>query len=339
MDIANKVLRLDLWIDESFDRLLRTAPGIALEVAHLRDGLASNQQALASARIYQISSVRDEVPPALQARPDLLARCPDLLCVSTTGAGYDTVDVDACTRAGVLVVNQAGANAISVAEHAMCLMLAVSRRIIECRHRMRHDSGYAREDLMGHELAGKTLGVVGLGHIGSRVARFGAAFDMRVLAYDPYLDAARISARGAQSAPLQQLLADSDVISVHCPLTTETRNMFDAAAYAQMKAGAVFVSTARGGIHDETALHAALVSGHLAGAGLDVWQTEPPPHAHPLLSLPQVVPSYHIAGVTHEARRRVATMAAEQILGLLAGERPPRIINPQAWPRVLARLA
>ncbi|MFA5664747.1 MAG: hydroxyacid dehydrogenase [Burkholderiaceae bacterium] len=335
---SRKVLRFDQWIDRSFDRILGAAPGVALEVAPIADGVASNRARLASATIYQISSVRDEVPPALQVTAELLGHCPQLLCVSTTGAGYDTVDVQACSRAGVLVVNQAGANANSVAEHALCLILAVSRRIGECAWRMRHDTGYAREDLMGHELLGKTLGIVGLGNIGGRAAGMAAAFGMRVLAYDPYLDADVISARGAEKATWAQLLAASDVISVHCPLTAETRNMFDAAAYGAMKPGALFVSTARGGIHDEDALHAALVAGHLAGAGLDVWAVEPPEHAHPLLALHNVIPTYHIAGVTHEARRNVATMAAEQIVSMLAGQRPPRMINPQVWPRVLERL-
>jgi len=335
---SRKVVRFDQWIDRSFDRILSEAPGVSLDVARIADGAVANRARLAAADVYQISSVRDEVPAALQVSAELLAQCPQLLCVSTTGAGYDTVDVQACSHAGVLVVNQAGANANSVAEHALCLMLAVSRRIGECAWRMRHDTGYAREDLMGHELRGKTLGIVGLGHIGRLTARLAAAFGMRVMACDPYLDAAEISARGAEKVGLAELLAVADILSVHCPLTAETRGLFDASAYASMKPGAIFISTARGGIHDENALQAALASGHLAGAGLDVWETEPPAHSHPLLALHNVIPSYHIAGVTHEARRNVATMAAEQILCLMAGQRPARMINPEVWPRVLERL-
>jgi len=155
---------------------------------------------------------------------------------------------------------------------------------------------------------------------------------MRVLAYDPYVDADTCAARGTEKVDLRTLLSESDVVTVHCPLTADSRDMIDAAAYQTMKPGALFINTARGGIHDEAALYDALASGHLAGAGLDVWSVEPPPSDHPLLSLDNVIASPHTAGVTDDARRRVVAISIDQIVDILEGRRPPRLINPGAWP-------
>jgi D-3-phosphoglycerate dehydrogenase len=267
----------------------------------------------------------------------MLQRCPSLLCVSSAGAGYDTVDVAACTKAGVAVMNQSGGNADSVAEHTFALLLALSRRIVECDQRLRHEKGFSREDVMGNELGGKVLGIVGIGHVGSRAASLARAFGMEVLATDPYLTDEEIGRRGATSVALDDLLARSDVVSLHCPRARDTMGMIGASALGKMKRGALFVTTARGGIHDEAALLQALQSGHIAGAGLDVWEQEPPPLDHPLLKLNNVVASFHTAGVTHEARRNMAAIAAEQIVGALKGGRPPRLINPEAWPAYAAR--
>lgn len=332
-----QVVRLNLWIDPSFDTLLLDRPGMGLDIVDIKAPDTDGWAKLGKAHIYHISAAKDEVPTTWLVTPELLQRCPRLLCVSTSGAGYDTVDVQACTDAGVLVVNQAGGNANSVAEHAIGLMIAVSRRFGESSHMLKHGQGFSREDLMGHELNGKTLGLVGLGHIGTRTAQLGRAFGMRVLAYDPYLDEATLRARGAQGVTLDELLQSSDIVSLHCPRTQETRNMFDKRAYEKMKPGAIFVSTARGGIHNENDLYDALCSGHLAGAGLDVWDVEPPASDHPLLGLPNVVPTYHTAGVSHEGRKNVATIAAEQILAISAGEPAPRVINPQVMPRFTER--
>ena len=185
---------------------------------------------------------------------------------------------------------------------------------------------------MGREVTSKMLALVGIGHIGRRVARMAAAFDMTVLAHDPYLSAEEIAQRGAQSVTLDELLQRSDFVSLHCPRDPSTLNMFDAAAFARMKQGAIFITTARGGIHDEAALLDALASGHLAGAGLDVWDVEPPPLDHPLLHMDNVVATYHTAGVTPEARATMATYAADQIIGVLKGGYPLRLLNPEAWP-------
>jgi D-3-phosphoglycerate dehydrogenase len=333
----SRVARFDLWIDPAFDERLAKAPGIELAVAPHRGDDAKAWGILENAHIYQISAAKDELPPQFHAREALLKRCPQLLCVSATGAGYDTVDVDACTRAGVAVVSQIGGNAAAVAEMTIGLMLAVSRRIAESDRKLRHARGFSRESLMGHDIGGKVLGIVGIGHIGTKVAALAKAFGMQVLAVDPFLTEAQIRERGAEPASLDTLVREADIVSLHCPRDKATLNLFDAARYAAMKQGALFISTARGGIHDEQALADALRSGHLAGAGLDVWQQEPPPLDHPLLALDNVVATFHTAGVSHEGRRNVASIAAEQVVQLLGGARPPRLVNPEVWERFLQR--
>ena len=181
------------------------------------------------------------------------------------------------------------------------------------------------------------MGLVGIGHVGSRVAALARALGMDVLATDPLLGAAEIASRGARPVALQDLLAQSDFVSLHCPRNAQTLRMIGAGAFARMKRGAIFINTARGGLHDEQALAQALRSGHLAGAGLDVWDVEPPPLDHPLLQMDNVFASYHTAAVTHEARANIAALAAEQIVTVLGGERPPRLVNPEVWTAFEAR--
>lgn len=334
-----RVVRSDLWISDSFDQRLAREPGVSVSVFPVRHQPAMAWDLLAAAHAYHVSAAKDELPCEWFVTAELIARCPHLLCVSSSGAGYDTVDVPACTAAGIAVVNQAGGNAVSVAEHTLGLLLGVSRRMVECDRRMRREMGFTREDVMGHEIRGRTLGVVGLGHVGTRVAALAAAFGMQVIAFDPYLDATEIARRGAQAVSLTQLLAHADVVSLHCPRDSSTLGMVDAAAFARMKQGAIFITTARGGIHDEAALVQALRSGHLAGAGVDVWDREPPPLDHPLLTMDNVYATFHNAGVTHEARRNVAQIAADQIAAVAVGERPPRLVNPQVWNAYEARRA
>lgn len=334
-----RVVRTDLWIAPAFDARLAREPDVSLAVFAVRGKPAAAWELLSAAHVYHVSAAKDELPKDWFVDAGLLARCPDLLCVSSSGAGYDTVDVAACTAAGVAVVNQAGGNAISVAEHTLGLMLGVSRRMVEGDRRMRREIGYSREDVMGHEILGKTLGLVGVGHIGARVAALARAFGMEVIATDPLLAPEEIARRGATSVTFDELLARSDFVSLHCPRDASTLKMMDAAAFGRMKKGAIFINTARGGIHDEAALADALRSGHLAGAGIDVWDQEPPPLDHPLLAMDNVYATFHVAGVTHEARGNVAAIAAEQIAGLLAGARPPRLVNPEVWPACEKRRA
>ena len=329
--MKKRVVRSDLWINPVFDERLAQAQDIDFQIFPVRGDRDLALKLLSQAHVYQVSAAKDELPQEWFVSAGLIAQCPQLLCVSSTGAGYDTVDVAACTAAGIAVVNQAGGNADSVAEHTLALMLSVSRRMVESDRRMRREQGFTREDVMGHEIRGKTMGLVGMGHIGTRVARLAQAFGMQVLAVDPFLSADEIHKRGARSVRFSELLAQSDVVSLHCPRDASTLKMMNADTFAQMKPGALFINTARGGLHDEAALTQALTSGHLAGAGLDVWDQEPPPLSHPLLTMDNVFATFHTAGVTHEARRNVAAIGAEQILQLLAGERPPRLVNPEVW--------
>jgi D-3-phosphoglycerate dehydrogenase len=269
-----------------------------------------------------------------------LRRAPNLLIVSSNGAGFDPVDVEACTQAGVIVVNQAGGNAHSVAEHALGMMLTLSKRIIESDRRLRRERGINRNDLIGNEVHGKTVGVVGIGHVGHRIAELcKGLLGMTVLAYDPYLSQEEVASRGAKKVELDDLLRRSDFVSISCPLTKESRGMIGAREFSLMPKHAYFITTARGFIHDEAALEEALRSKRIAGAGLDVWSREPPPPEHPLLQFDNVLASPHTAGVTKEARQNMGRIAALQILDALDGKRPPRIINPEVWPRYCERFA
>ena len=333
------VVRSDLWIDGAFDARLAREPNIVLDMFAARGDADATWRSLARAHVYHVSVAKDELPRQWFVNAQLLARCPYLLCVSAGGAGFDTIDVAACTAADVLVVNQAGGNAVSVAEHTFGLILGVSRRMREGDARMRCETGLTREALMGHEISGKTLGLVGLGEVGTRVASLARAFGMEVLASDPLVSNEEISRRGARAVHFDELLSRSDFVSLHCPRNADTLDLMNTNAFAQMKRGAIFITTARGGIHNEAALAEALRSGHLSGAGVDVWDTEPPPLHHPLLSMHNVFASFHIAGVTHEARRNIAAMSAQQIVDVLQGARPPRLINPQAWEANQARRA
>ncbi|MDP1993098.1 MAG: hydroxyacid dehydrogenase [Syntrophales bacterium] len=296
------------------------------------------QPILEAAHVYQITAARDEISPELYADKPLLTRAPNLLVVSTNGAGYDTVNLKACTEAGVLVVNQAGGNSEAVAEHVLGMMLCLSKRIIQVDRFMRCHSNIDREAFMGNDILGKTIGIIGIGHVGSRIAALcRGLFAMHVLACDPYLTEAEIAARGARKVELDHLLRHADFVSVNCPLTDETRGMIGKRHFALMRPHAYFISTARGFIHDEAALAEALKNKRIAGAGLDVWEKEPPLPDHPLLQYDNVLVSPHTAGVTKEARTNMAKIAAEQVLDILDGNRPPRIVNPEAWPAYARR--
>ena len=337
MSAKLRVVRFDSWVNAAFDERLRSEPDIDLQVHAMPESPEQTHRLLAQAHVFHVSAAKDEIPPYVFVTDTLLAACPSLLCASSYGAGFDPIDAQACTRAGVAVVNQSGGNAVSVAEHTLGLMLSVSHRIAESDRRLRRERGFSRETLTGTEMAGKTIGLVGIGNIGRRVAALAKAFGLSVLAFDPLLSADEIRSRGAEPSTLQSVLEGSDYVSLHCPRDASTRGLIDARAFASMKPGAVFISTARGGIHDEAALAQAITSGHLAGAGLDVWDQEPPPLDHPLLSCDTVVATFHTAGVTHEVRRNMALISAEQIVSLARGERPPRLINAEVWPLYLKR--
>lgn len=295
---------------------------------------------LAEAHGYQVGASRDELAKQFHVTADLLKQCPKLLVVSSNGAGYDTVDVEACTAAGVLVVNQAGGNAQSVAEHALGMMLSLAKRIVDVDKALRREGTFERTAYKGIEMYGKTVGIIGIGNVGTKLAGMCKhALGMTVLAYDPFVGDNEMAARGAKKVELEQLLKSSDFVSINCPLTSQSRNMMSEAQFAMMKPGAIFVTTARGSIHDEAALEQALRAKTIAGAGLDVWEKEPPPHDHPLMAFDNVFVSPHTAGVTNDARRNMATIAAQQMIATLAGEKPARIVNPEVWPAYAKRYA
>ncbi len=321
-----------------FAEILARRPSIMLDKLDNDTPDADAAPILAGAHVFSISSARDELDPRYYATARLLARTPSLLLVSTTGAGFDTVNVKDCTEAGIAVVNQSGGNREAVAEHVVALMISLSKRIGETDRVMRRQAQMDRNLYMGHDIHGKTVGIVGIGNVGSRIAELARGlFAMRVLAYDPYLDHAAIAARGAEKVGLDELLRSADFVSVNCPLTDETRGMIGAPQYALMQKHAFFITTARGSIHDEAALAAALGEKRIAGAGLDVWAKEPPPLDHPLLAFDNVIASPHSAGATIEARVNLARISAEQILTILDGKRPPRLLNPEVWPAFCRR--
>ncbi|MGX1108722.1 MULTISPECIES: hydroxyacid dehydrogenase [Bradyrhizobium] len=323
-----KYLAHEIYVD-----ILKKRPDVRLDRLENETPEATFAPVLADAHAYQIGAARDELAPHFHAHAELLKRAPNLLIVSSNGAGFDPVDVDACTAAGVLVVNQSGGNANSVAEHALGMMLTLSKRIIQSDRRLRREANVNRNDLIGNELKEKTVGIVGLGNVGRRIAELcKGLLHMKVIAYDPYLTADEMAKRGGEKVELDDLLRRADFVSISCPLDKNSRGMIGARQFALMQPHAYFVTTARGFIHDEKALEEALRDKRIAGAGLDVWDKEPPPPDHPLLQFDNVLASPHTAGVTREARINMGRIAAEQILDALDGKRPPRIINPEVWP-------
>ncbi|MCC8977712.1 hydroxyacid dehydrogenase [Bradyrhizobium acaciae] len=323
-----KYLAHEIYVD-----ILKKRPDVRLDRLENETPEATFAPVLADAHAYQIGAARDELAPHFHAHAELLKRAPNLLIVSSNGAGFDPVDVDACTAAGVLVVNQSGGNANSVAEHALGMMLTLSKRIIQSDRRLRREANVNRNDLIGNELKEKTVGIVGLGNVGRRIAELcRGLLHMKVIAYDPYLTAEEMAKRGGEKVELDDLLRRADFVSISCPLDSKSRGMIGPREFALMQPHAYFVTTARGFIHDEKALENALREKRIAGAGLDVWAKEPPPPDHPLLQFDNVLASPHTAGVTREARINMGRIAAEQILDALDGKRPPRIINPEVWP-------
>lgn len=249
---------------------------------------------------------------------DLERAAPRLKVIGRAGVGVDNIDLDAARRTGVIVVNAPEAASVAVAEHALALMLALARRLPEAAASLRRGE-WRKGELQGSELAGKTLGLVGFGRIGQALAGRASALGMRVMAYDPLLAEGVIRGGGATPADLVALLTEADYVSLHVPLTEETRGLFGRQALQAMKPGARLISTSRGGVVEEQALLAALESGHLGGAALDVFEREPP-GLSPLVTHPAVIATPHIAAQTAEAQGRAACDIAEEVLSALRGK-------------------
>src|SRR6201993_2417217 len=341
MTVNNKrVFYVKYLAHQIYADILKARPDVRLDRLENETPEAAFAPVLREAHAYQVGAARDELAPHFHVHGEFLKRTPNLLIVSSNGAGFDPVDVEACTKAGVLVVNQSGGNAHSVAEHALGMLLTLSKRIIEADRTLRRERDVNRNALMGTEAQGRHIGLVGIGNVGRRIAELcRGLLRMNVLAYDPYLSKSEIAERGAQKVELDELLQRSDYVSINCPLDKQSRGMIGARQFAMMQPHAYFITTARGFIHDEDALLEALKAKKIAGAGLDVWSKEPPPPEHPLLQLDNVLASPHTAGVTKEARENMGRIAAGQILDALDGGRAPRIINPEVWPRYSERFA
>jgi D-3-phosphoglycerate dehydrogenase len=250
-----------------------------------------------------------------------------LRLVARHGVGYDAVDVGALTARGIPLAISIYANMVSVAEHVMFMLLALAKEGAYYDGLTRRSDWQGRWNIKARELAGKQLLVVGFGRSGARVAARALAFDLRVHAYDPYIDQDLIRRAGCEAvADLRAALPQMDAVTVNCPLTGETRHMFSHAEFGAMKPGAVIINCARGGIVDEAALHAALTSGKLRGAGLDVFEEEPSPAANPLFALPNVIVSPHIAGVTVESTARMSVQTAQNVLDCFDGRLDPAAV-------------
>ncbi len=329
---AKRLAYFENWIDPVAEQILEARADVDLVRLSFAAPEADTWREISRAHGYQILPRGDLREPWF-GNAKLLERCPLLLAISSTGAGFDMVDVDACTKAGVIVVCQTGTNKEAVAEHALGLMIALSKKIGITDKALRRGQPVDRYAFTGNDLLGKTVGIVGLGHIGTRVAELcKGLLRMTVLATDPYLTAGEVAARGARKVELYELLEQADFVTVHCPRNDETFGMFGRAQFAAMKPSAFFLNTARGGIHKEDELAEALAAMRIAGAGVDVFLKEPPEPDHPLLAFDNVLASPHIAGVTHEAMHEMARAAAEQWIDLFAGNVPPRLVNPEAWP-------
>lgn len=257
----------------------------------------------------------------------VLAGLPELRVISRNGVGYDRIDVEAATRRGVAVTITPAGNHQAVAEHALALVLAVARRVV--RDCVATRDGHWRRRNVFVPLRGSTLGIVGLGRIGRSVAVRAAAFGMRLLACEQQPDEEFARQYGIELVELDALLGQSDFVTLHTPMTPHTRELINRETLAKMKPGSVLINTARGGLVNETDLLAALNSGHLAGAGLDVLVCEPPPADHPLCALDNVVVTPHVAAFDRRALEDMAVAAAENIVQLLDGRWPAdSIVNP-----------
>jgi len=281
-----------------------------------------NQPDISAVDLIQAVSTVDAliVRGRTKVTAEVLAAASNLKVVGRAGVGVDNIDLNAAKAKNVVVVNAPQSTSIAVAEHAFALLLSLARQVPLADAGLRRGE-WLKKKLEGFELYGKTLGIIGMGRIGGHVAARAAGFGMLCLGYDPLVPADEIAKRGAQPAELKNLLNRSDILTLHVPLTPETRGLINAERITQMKRGAYIVCTARGNVIDETALLAALESGQIAGAALDVFAQEPVVDS-PLVKHPKVVCTPHIAAQTGEAQERAARDIAEEILTVLRGQTP-----------------
>ena len=290
-------------------------------ILHLREGgheVTEGWKLPKEALLREISEAEGLLVRIQEIGEDTLAACPKLRIMSKHGVGIDNFDLAAAKKRGIVITTTPGANTQSVAEHAIALMMSLAKNIVPISQGYREKGFSVKTSMEGMEIKGKTLGIIGCGAIGSRVAHMAAGgLDMRVLVYDPYLDTVPA---GCEKTDLTPLLARSDVITLHAWLDAGSRHMIDREAFSRMKDGALLINCARGPIVDEKALVEALRSGKLGGAGLDVTEEEPLPADHPLFAMQNVIVTPHYAPTTREAAVGVAVMAAENLNRFFAGQ-------------------
>jgi lactate dehydrogenase-like 2-hydroxyacid dehydrogenase len=312
LDLVRQACAADIWLEE-----LPPPRDVLLEKVRGMDGL--------------LSLLTDRVDGELMDTAG-----PGLRVISNYAVGYDNVDIPAATARGIPVGNTPGVLTETTADLAFALLMAAARRLVEGADYVRAGKWrtWGPTLLLGYDIHGATLGLVGLGRIGQAVARRASGFGMKVLYHDPYSSAEQAAEVGAERrASLDELLAEADFVSLHVPLADSTYHLMDARTLSQMKPTAVLINTSRGPIVDSDALYAALVSGQIAYAALDVTEPEPLPPGHKLLTLPNCLVVPHIASASWATRTRMAVMAAENLLAGLRGERLPNCVNPEVYDR------
>ena len=269
----------------------------------------------------------------VQYDADLFRQLPKLRLVQRTGIGVDNVNLEDATAHGIVACNTPDGPTESTAEHTVAMLLNLAKRIKQGNDNLAAGKfGPRKEPLIGVEVVGRTLGLVGLGRIGRRVAYICRnGFDMRVIAYDPFVTAAQAAQIGVELVDLDTVISQADFLSLHIPATRETHRLMNGARLAQMKRGAFLLNMARGPLVDPVALVEAVDSGHLGGAGLDVFDPEPPEVGSILRNHPLIVATPHGAGLTLEGRERIETMAVERLLAFFRGERPADVVNPEVY--------
>jgi D-3-phosphoglycerate dehydrogenase / 2-oxoglutarate reductase len=280
---------------------------------------------------YQGLIVRSET----KVTADILSAADNLKVIGRAGTGVDNIDVPVASQRGIVVMNAAAGNSVTTAEHAISLLMSLARKIPQAHAKLKSGK-WDKKSFMGVELAGKTLGVIGLGNIGKIVASRALGLAMKVIAYDPFITREVAAKAGIEVATLDEVLRNADFLTVHTPLTDETRGIVGEAAFAKMKDGVRVINCARGGLIDEEALYTAIKSGKVAGAALDVFVKEPVPTDHPLLTLDEVVVTPHLGASTNEAQESVAVTIAEQVSNyLLTGAVAGAVNVPAVSPEVL----
>ncbi|HEY5068753.1 MAG TPA: hydroxyacid dehydrogenase, partial [Candidatus Acidoferrum sp.] len=269
-----------------------------LALAALREALADSEGLV----------VRSET----KVTPDLMDAARKLRVIGRAGVGVDNIDVPAATARGIVVMNAPDGNTITTAEHTLALLVALARNIPQANASVKA-AKWERKRFIGAELQGKTLGIIGLGRIGRAVAARARAFGMKIVGHDPFIAPDQARDLEIESASMDEVFSRADFLTVHTPLTSETRGLIGAPAFAKMKKGARIINCARGGLVDESALYDAIKSGVVAGAALDVFEQEPPPPDHPLLGLDEVIVTPHLGASTTEAQEGVAFTVAEQM--------------------------